>query len=413
MMKTDKKIFYLGLALYLFIHHLTGIASLHAETDPFNGGQEFSEIPAEVSSSLDYMLQVLTRQRDSFDSSRVAHLLDFAASASGDGRNFRPNERDSGKGIFLRMEIEAPLERILNYAYNPSIPNYVVYPSVLRLCGWYAESDIITGKYELWNELGRLKKPLVLRGKEFEVNTPDSFSGAYYRYDNRRLVVLLRYKTGHALISASRMIDKSQVGKKAVIIDDLNWNYFYSGINGLNLRFIGGLDTYLYGSESVIVYYQTDDARPMTTISLFKWLKAGWAGLNVVQPGHIYEGSIRFAQGLKKVMESNMLPSPEAFARHIEYIRSLSVDERDAMIREYAHNFEHIAKDNKEMADQDFAEIIANGGYAKVLNHEEREGVLILESLKNFVGKPSLINWKAAAARDAQKISMIRHVRRP
>lgn len=397
-MKFDSKTFASWPVMLVLAFLLLWAPVVQAGDDASEDRQALSELPAAVETDLDYVLKLINNPKDSFDIARVDRLLDFSSASHDNGNKIRPSGRDSGNGIYLSLDVKAPLERILNYAYNPNIPNYVVYPSVLRLCGWYPDSDIVTGKYELWNELGRLKAPLVLRGKEFEVNTPDSFSGAYYRYDNQRLVILMRHKKGHVLISASRMIDKSQVGKKAVIIDDHNWNYFYSGISGLNLKFIGGMDTYLYNSESVIVYYQTDDARPVTTVSLYKWLDAGWAGINVVKPDHIYAGSTRFAQGLKKVMESDLLPDPATFARQIALIRSLSPAEMEAKIREYAVNFEQIAKKHEGMNKQDFADIIANGGYARVLNHEERMGVLVLESLKNFVGKPSLIKWGLAGA---------------
>lgn len=407
-MKLRQKILSLAVGILILASWPAGKASGQAEPGPTGGGRQITELPVTVESALDYLLRLIGRRAEPFDSSRVNELLDFSAIGHGDERQVRPEERSSGQGVYLHLDVNAPLKRILHYAYNPSIPNYIVYPRVLRLCGWYPESDIIAGKYQLWDKLKDLRAPLVLHGKEFEVNTPDSFSGAYYRYDNYRMLILLPYKKGHALISVSRMSDKSQVGKKAVIIDEQNWNYFYSGIDGLNLRFIGGLDTYLYRSESVTIYYQTDDARPVTTISLFKWLNAGWAGLNVVKPTHIYTGSLRFTQGLKTVMESNRLPDPDTLARQMRYIRSLSPAEMDSKIREYALNFERIARSHKGMGRQDFADIIADGGYANVLDQEERVGVLVLESLKKYMGKPALVRLGTASALDPHKISMIR-----
>ena len=98
--------------------------------------------------------------------------------------------------------------------------------------------------------------------------------------------------------------------------------------------------------------------------------------------------------GLKAVMEAENLPSPEVFIGLVNYINTLSDSEIDSKIREYASNFERLAKNHKKMAKRDFTRIIADGGYAGVLNREERIGILILEGLKNYIGKPTLVTME-------------------
>lgn len=352
-------------------------------------------LPEAVEAGLSYALELSTRKDAAFDQKRIMPLLNLVTGKGFDAKNSKPARRKSGRGIGFHAEIEAPFERILRYAYNPDIPSFIVNPSVLRLSGWYPESDIVVGKIKLWDELSDLKEPLLLWGTGFEVNTPDSFGGGYYRYDIQHLIILMEHNHKKVLISISKMKGKSKVGKKAVIIDDQNWNYFYSGINGLNLNIVGGLDTYMYDSESVMIFHEAeaDSETPRTVVSLFKWLKAGWAGFNMVKPNHINDGCIRFAQSLKRVMESQLLPDSEDFARHVKFISELSNTEIDSKIREYSLNFERIAKSNKDMSKADFARIIADGGYANVLTREEQVGILILENLKSLVGKPALVKF--------------------
>lgn len=373
---------------------LTWTQPLPAEQKNIPETHNTDTLPQEVEAVLGYLLGLVDQKGAGFDGRQVVPLINYAIQGNLDPDNIRPAPRSSGKGVCLKTQVMAPLKRILRYAYNPSIPNFVVYPSVLRLSGWYPDSEIMARNARLWDEMKYLAKPLLLRGREFEVNTPDSFSGAYYRYDLNRLIGLMKHKKGQVLISVSKMIKKSRVGRKAVIIDDNNWNYFYSGINGLNLKIIGGMDTYMYDSESVMIYYQEDAAIPHTTVLLFKWLKAGWAGINVVQPKHIYEGCTRFAQGLKTVMESDTLPPSDVFIELVNYIKTLSDAEINSKIREYSANFERIAKKHKDMAKPDFARIIADGGYAGVLNRQERLALLILEGLKRHIGKPTLVTFE-------------------
>jgi len=394
-MKKIKPLFVAVTVLTLLVMSM----GVRAEDQNISAEPDSETLPRAVASGLDYLLGLVGQKGAALDPARVDPLIEFASREGYPFEKVLPPQRQSGKGICLKTTVAASLERILRYAYNPQIPNFVVYPSVLRLSGWYPGSEIGTGKRRLWQELNNLRKPLLVWGREYEVNTPDSFSGAYYRYDLERVLGLIKHKRGRVAVSISKMPEKSAVGKKAVIIDDNNWNYFYSGIEGLNLKIFGGMDTYMYDSESVVVYYQADKNVPRTTVLVFKWLRAGWAGINVVRPHHIYEGSIRFAEGIKAVMEADGLPPSEVFAEHLNYLRNLSDTGIEAKIREYSTNFEKIAKGHQDMTKPDFARIIKQGGYAEVLNREERLGVLVLECLKRYVGKPTLVKLASPPSR--------------
>jgi hypothetical protein len=347
-------------------------------------------LPQEIETGLSYLLEMIHKKDSKFDPATILPLLDFVVQSGDDPEQLIPSKRESGNGACLRAQVKASLERILRYEYNYRIPSFLVSPNVLRLSGWYPESDIVANKVELWNKLSTLNKPLLLWGKQFEVNTPDSFSGSYYRYDLNRLVILMKHNGKKVMISASKMPNRSEAGKKAVIIDEKNWNYFYSGIQGLGIRLMGMLNTYIYDSASIKILYETDSTKPQTTIMLFKWLKAGWADINMVKRSHIYEGSVRFVEGLKEVIESDSLPAADVLAQKLKHISALPAAKIDNKIREYSINFERIAKKHEGMSKKDYARIIANGGYANVLNREERSGVLALEWLKSQLGKSPL-----------------------
>ena len=350
-------------------------------------------LPKEIEAGLSYVLELIQKKGSELDPAKILPLLDFVVQSDDDAGQLKPSKRESGNGACLRAQLKAPLERILRYEYNHRIPTFLVSPNVLRLSGWYPESDIVTNKVELWNELSTLDKPLLLWGREFEVNTPDAFSGSYYRYDLDRLIILMKYNNKKVMISASKMPNPSEAGKKAVIIDEKNWNYFYSGIQGLGIRLIGMLNTYIYDSASVKILYETDSAKPRTTIMLFKWLKAGWGDINMVKRSHIYEGGLRYVEGFKEVIESGSLPAADALAGQLDYISALPEGEIESKIAEYSINFEYIAKQHKGMSTKGYERIIADGGYANVLNREERSGILALEWLKSQLGKSTLAEF--------------------
>ena len=122
------------------------------------------------------------------------------------------------------------------------------------------------------------------------------FSGAYYKYDMYRTLVLFTYEKRKVLISISKQKDVSQVGNKGYILgSDDNWDYFYSGKPGLTIPGLGWVRSYMYDSYGINVYYQIDENNPVVRCATLRWIKAGWAKINVVKSHHIHAGLKRFA----------------------------------------------------------------------------------------------------------------------
>jgi hypothetical protein len=353
-----------------------------------------------VEESIDYLFEVLHAPDAAFDPARVKPMLDFVTTMQDDPKDIAPARRFGGLGVCLRKEVPTTLETILRYFYNPDIPNFLLCPAVLRLSGWHEGSEFLTRPRRLWDELPTLDKPVLVRGREFEVNTPDSFAEAYYRYDLDRLIILLKHDGKNVAISISEQPEKSDVGRKGAILDDQEWDYFYSGIEGLNKGMIGWMDTFMYRSGSVQVFTEHDAAAPRSSVFLFKWLKAGWAGMNVVKRGHIYDGSLRYARSFSKVLESATL-TPDEVAAGMRAVAALPKPVIDQQIKEYAKNFEIRFKDNPKLQSKEYARVIADGGYADVLDADARKSVLALERLKCMIGMEALLDMCASPVAEA------------
>ena len=367
-------------------------APAHAENDA--GAATLSASPAKTAPQdvrlIEAVKNVLAAAEDSNLSPSADALGTLADSVIADG----PAERDlpdmfKADGVALRETIQSPLSRILEYAYNPDVPAYLVLPAVVRLAGWYPGSDILTLDTPLNEQLPAPQTPLVLHGREFEEITPDTFSGAYYRYDMNRLLTLFNHKGRNVLISVALQDGPSQVGKKGVVLDDGKWQYFYSNIEGLTKGGIGWMDTYLYEAVSVSVFVENPDGT--TTNTIYKWLRAGWAGMNVVRGKHIIEGCRRFARAFRTVIESDLLPAADKLADKARELWALSEQELDRRIQAYASRVETLFKDHPDLSARSFAKILKNGGYAKVLDsREERISALLLEFLKDKLGTATL-----------------------
>lgn len=349
-------------------------------------------LPQGAEQGLGVLLDLVQKRNATINPQEFSGLLDYVSGLKGDARELNPERRYDANGSVLRLAMKTSLPRLMRYCYNPAIPNYLLFPSVLRLSGWLPGSDILKDTRP-WEHLAKLDKPVALWGGEYEVNTPDSFGGGYYRYDLHRLLIMTKVHGKPALISVSRQKDRSSVGKKAVILDDGEWSYFYSGINGLNKGLIGWADTFLYDSASVQIF--VEDSPGHTTVTLFKWLRAGWSGFNMVKKEHINDGATRFATAFKKIVESDRLPEPDDLAANVRELSTMSDAELERKIAAYAVAIENIAKTNPAMNKSEFQKVVENGRYAKILSREERVGAILVEYLKSRLGKRPLVDFPA------------------
>lgn len=352
--------------------------------------EEKETIAKPVMNGLEYLLGFVVDKSATFDESKVKDVLNFVDTSEPTSEMMELPRYKSANGAAMRMEVGASLKHILEYAYNPDIPNYAIYPSVIRISGWIPGSQFSDEKVRPWEYLDSDSLPKVWRGREFEVNTPDSFGGGYYKYDLERLMIMFKYQGRNVFLSVSRQIDKSGVGRKGLVMDDNQWNYFYSGIPGLSTGGMGWMDTYMYSSASVYVYIQDKNDPGKTTTYLFKWLKAGWAGLNVVRPKHIFEGSQRFAKAFKGIIESSELPEPEIFAQKVHKIESMTDSEIAMKMDIYSKSMEKLSAKDENVSDK-FPEVYKDGKYADDFDRQERIGILVKEYVKQAMGKQCLI----------------------
>lgn len=346
--------------------------------------EKTADVPDEVFSALEGLISMTTTPGVLYDQTRTVPLFEYIGATAGDGDTVMP-KRDGARGVCVRETIGTPLSRILQYGYNPDIPPYVVLPSVVRHSNWYPESDLMQERPHLWDALNTLEAPIVLNGREFEEITPDSFSGAYYSYDLSRVLILTRYEGRGVLISISRQDGPSSVGKKGGILDDATWDYIYSDEEGLTSGGIGWMDTYMYGSSSVSIYME--DAQGLTTSSVvFKWLKAGWAGLNVVRPKHIISGCRRFTGAFRKVIESEQLPSPAAISAKLQQFMAMTNEQLEELVGRYTSRLAERWKDHPLMENKVFSRLFEDGRYASELSREERISLLMKNYLRGALG---------------------------
>ncbi len=336
-----------------------------------------------VSNALNYLLETVQQKQRALDMEKLSPLLEFAFNASNMGDEAQKiNSLAHGEGVVLHKNINATMNKMLSYAFNPQVPAELVYPNVIRRGHWLPGSEILNLKSPIETLFASKENPLLLYGKEFEIITPDSNSGSYYEYTLNRCLLAFDEQGKKVLISIAQQAGPSSVGKKAFILNgDSSWNYVYSNEEGTNLSGIGWAEPVMYDSCTVSVYYEKQAAESPIGCTVFKWVNAGWGGINMVKKEHLVTGTNRFFTGFNEILASALTPSPAKMIAEKQRVSSLSRAERLAEFFPYARYVGEVASTNPP--NKTYSSMFKDKSYADLLSDDN----LISQMLKNYLRK--------------------------
>jgi len=191
----------------------------------------------------------------------------------------------------------------------------------------------------------------------------------------------------------SRQKELSGVGKKGCILgSDGDWNYFYSGIKGLNMSGLSWVNSYLYDSFTIAFFIEKNPGTPLTKCVFFKGLRAGWANMNMVQKGHIKDGLHRYEKDLRAIIESESLPPAEEIRKAVSAIDRLSETDLKIAAGKYFKSLAARFGDVEVASGATLSEFIEDGEYLSRLRKEEMRAILVLEYMKFILGKDRIID---------------------
>ncbi len=370
----------------LFRYIITVLLFLGAITSAY--GEQQRQVPDVVYSGLEYVLS-LSRSSADLDPKQLSGLINFVGSIPAES-SMELKERQGASGAFYAFSLQADIAQVLDYAYNPDIPLYVTMPSSLRQHEWLTP-QVNDALKKLPRKVDSADDIRLLRGRDREIITPDTNTGGYYTYDQDRIVTILPGPTGPVLISVSSQNDLSGVGRKGCVVgDDKDWNYLYSGEKGLNKTGLGWVDTYLYHAQSILVYV-ADTSAHVIHVGSFKWLDAGWAGMNMVKSDHILTGIRRFASDFKAVLEAPGLPGAPVLAKKYRELRQTREPDLRRKVSLYLQALTKTGA--SEVQSDPFDVLLSSGKYLRQMSREELVRVLLLEYVKKCLGKKTLVHF--------------------
>ena len=336
-----------------------------------------------VDEQLSYLLSLASPKTTTpFNVEKVDCLLNFVQHGDIDPE-YQPGEINGTVSAFYAFTLNTSMSKLLRYCYGPELAPYLTMPSAIRSAAWLEiDGKPQTSEPNLAELLPTLTEPFSYSGVSHQSLTPDINTGTYFSYDEDRCLILIPGTTP-TFISISVQRDKSDIGQKgAVIGDDSQWIYLYSGERGVTKRGLGWAKCYLYNSYSVAIY--TETASNTLDVATFKWLDAGWSGLNMAKTKHLIHGMKRFSSTLKHIMESNKLPSVEQLLVEQNQIRAYSLDDLRLKVKPYINT---VAALNDPLTKRKpFSKQLSSGEYLNMLSRTDMEKILFTEHLKRQLG---------------------------
>ncbi len=374
---------------YLFLLLFTLVASHAFASDNLAAD---TPIPETVNPGLNYLLSLAESDHSkTFDSGMIEKVIQFVQMPKDKTALYVPENRKNIASAYIEFDIQKDLKHVLEVGFNPKIPPVVLSPSSIRLGYWTEVNGKKQPPPDLAAMLTRLDRPVMVTGVEHEEITPDQNTGAYYGYDMNRTLILMKYQGQSVLISMSKQRNISDIGKKGLILGkDSNWDYFYSGQNGLNKPGLGWVSSYMYDSYGIAIFIQKDGAGPFVHCGIFKWLRAGWADINMVQNHHIYKGLQRYTGNVKEILECPCLPEPDQMAEIFTIIKTFSADELRDKVKKYITHLSEKYKAEGGSSGDMIAESIKDGSYLSQLSQHQMQSILAVEYMKFLLGKNSI-----------------------
>ncbi|MGD8343268.1 MAG: hypothetical protein PVH53_06720 [Desulfobacterales bacterium] len=358
---------------------------------PVSGAETLTEIqvPEGLSPELTYLLDLADpAQRQSFQPAKIKKLLEYVQKPKDSDALYYADSKLGSPSAYLDFDIRQEFDYILKYSFNPNVPGHLMAPSSTRLSHWNQVQGSDGQLPELWDTIDDLQTPVVVRGIETIENTPDVFSGAYYRYQLNRALILFKDNNRKVLISISRQTGTSEVGKKGYVLgSDDNWDYFYSGKPGLTIPGLSWVKSRMYDSYGVNIYLEMDPAAPLLRCGVFRWIQAGWSKINVVKRHHIHNGIKRFAKSFRQIMEHPALPDIDTLGKAFSKIKALSEDELRASIQTYLTILENQYGRDYRPPRRWSPQVFKDKKPWLQMSTEAMQSVLMVEFLKHAMGK--------------------------
>ena len=290
-------------------------------------------------------------------------------------------------GAYHEYDTKIGFANFLQYNFSSQIPAVITSPASIRYSKWTGLPSNPQKLPNHWKLQAPDAKPIIIHGTQRDGITPDQTTGVYYDYDLKKTLILLNSGGHQVMITVSKQMDVSNVGRKGFILgNDDDWNYHYTDEIGSARAGLGWVKSYIYDYFSVAVYIENSSSPASVRTGVFQWIRAGWNGMNFAQSEHVISGMKRYARNSNLILESPHLPAPKQIAATYKRLNNLSQNE---LVEKYTA----LQQARLSLA-LSCGKIKASEKKMETLPYAPKEQMveaLMLEYLKIALGKTSLI----------------------
>jgi hypothetical protein len=120
-------------------------------------------------------------------------------------------------------------------------------------------------------------------------------------------------------------------------------------------------------------------------------VKAGWAGINMVQPKHIHRGLVRVSKAFKAILENPRLPDPNVLAETFSDTKNLPTATLKAYGKDYFQGLEKRLAEAESLRKKlgqalDVETVLAQ------MTREELYAALALDYFKKILGRDPVMD---------------------
>jgi hypothetical protein len=346
-----------------------------------------TDVPGPINDAAMQLVQFCIEPKAGLDEHAIATLVDYVLSSK-QNREYALLNSQKCSGAYYEFDTKITFSRFVEYSYNPLIPSVITRPSSVRYSIWTSLRGETQRLLDSWKPVPSAGVPVVIHGLQREADTPDATTGVYHEYDLKRTLILLNYNEHQVLLTVSKQIGESNVGKKGAILgNDNDWSYYYSGVPGSSRTGFGWVKSYIYDFFSVGVYVESNTAPTMVRAGVFQWLRAGWSGMNFVKSGHILNGIKRSALCRKMILESPRMPPPNQIISVYQRLSNMPTSE---LIKKYAALQQALRSSAFQVGIISKSQLDEQVSFANT-SREQMVEELMLEYLKMTLGKQTLL----------------------
>ncbi len=347
------------------------------------------KVPEAVNPGLQHLLDLADpTKKVSFKPHAVTAVLEFVESSKKKEALYHCNNIQGLTSAYHDFDVQLDFETMVDYVFNPDIPGVAIAPTSTRIHNWTGSAESQNSHPKVAQYLESNNGPVVFKGRQFIEVTPDLTSGAYYQYHLHLALIHFKYRSRHIIMTINKQSDLSSVGKKGYVLgSDSDWDYLYTGKTGLTIPALGWVKSYMYDSQGINIYDSIDPTEPRVRCAVFKWLRAGWSGINMVQKKHIFRGLKRFAATYKEILESPKIPSAAKLATDFARIRGLPLNALQSKMPIYFDILKNRYISNGPHPNKQLANLLRNNNIQHQMTKDEMEAAMFVEYMKRALGK--------------------------